>query len=141
MQKLAPVEEAKALMNEAKDWSVWRWVAEKRRVRRVADAATAALDELDRKVKSSWSEELIQAYGALNGSAARRVDSEIRSLAREIKQADDEAEKARLDAEATFDEADRRMSAELARDGAGKAIASWELREKAIRKAEAARRK
>ena len=26
MQKLIPVEEAKALMNEAIDWSVWRWL-------------------------------------------------------------------------------------------------------------------
>ena len=42
----------------------------------------------------------------------------------------------RLDAEGTFDEAERRLSAAVAREGAQKAIASWELREKAIRKAE-----
>lgn len=141
MHKLAPVEEAKALMNEAKDWSVWRWLAEKKRVRRAADAATAALNEMDRKVKATWSDDLAQAYRALESGDARRVPAEIKALAGGVKEADEEAEKARLDAEATFDQAERRMSASLAREGARKAIGSWELREKAIRKAEAARRK
>ena len=31
MQKLIAVKEAKALMNEALDWSVWGWLTEKRR--------------------------------------------------------------------------------------------------------------
>jgi hypothetical protein len=49
---------------------------------------------------------------------------------------------ARDAAEAQFDEADRRMSAAMARQGAEMAIGAWELREKFIRKAEAlARRK
>ena len=43
MRKLIPVEEAKALMNEAKDWGVWRWLTEKRRVRAAANAAVEAL--------------------------------------------------------------------------------------------------
>lgn len=30
MQKLIPVEEAKALMTEAIEWSVWRWLLEKK---------------------------------------------------------------------------------------------------------------
>jgi hypothetical protein len=46
-----------------------------------------------------------------------------------------------LDAEATFDEAERRMSARMAREGAQKAADSWELHEKAIRKAEALARR
>jgi len=59
-----------------------------------------------------------------------------------VKQADDEAENARLDAEETFDEAERQLSSSMARQGAEKAIDSWDRREKAIRKAEAlARRK
>jgi hypothetical protein len=57
-----------------------------------------------------------------------------------VKEADDEAEAARLDAEDTFDEAERRLSSSMACEGAIKAIASWELREKSIRKAEAAGR-
>jgi hypothetical protein len=46
-----------------------------------------------------------------------------------------------VDAEATFDEAEHRMSTHLAREGAQKAIDSWDLREKAIRKAEALARR
>jgi hypothetical protein len=43
-----------------------------------------------------------------------------------------------MDAENTFDEAERQMSTRLAREGCSKAIASWELHEAAIRKAEVA---
>jgi hypothetical protein len=53
-----------------------------------------------------------------------------------VKNADDEAEAARLDAEDTFDEAERKLSTGMAKEGARKAIESWELKEKAIRKAE-----
>jgi hypothetical protein len=45
-----------------------------------------------------------------------------------------------LDAEDTFDVAEKKLSASLAREGARKAIESWDLREAAIRKAEAAKR-
>ena len=51
MHKLIPVEEAKALFSEAKDWSVWRWLMEKGRARRTADAAWEAFDEYEKKVK------------------------------------------------------------------------------------------
>lgn len=138
MRKLVPVEEAKALMNEALDWSVWRWLMEKRRVRETADRATEALGECERKVKAAWSEELRKV--ATNGRL-RSLDSELKLALHELKQAEDAAEVARLDAEATFDEAERRLSASMAREGAEKAIASWELREKAIRKAESVGRK
>jgi len=137
MQKLTAVEEAKTLMNEAKAWSVFRWLTEKKKVRAAADRAVAALNEVDEKVKAGWSDDLTRAY---KGNP-RNVSPEIKLAAKEVKQADEEAEAARLDAEATFDEAERRMSAGMAREGAQKAIDSWDLKEKAIRKAEAARRK
>ena len=54
-----------------------------------------------------------------------------------MKEADDEAYQAHLDAEETFDRAEKRLSTSLAREGARKAILSWELYEKAIVKAEA----
>jgi hypothetical protein len=46
-----------------------------------------------------------------------------------------------MDAEQTFEDAERQMSAGLARQGAVKAIECWDLREKAIRKAEALARR
>ena len=69
--------------------------------------------------------------------ASERADSDLISLLKKVKDADDEAHDARMDAEATFDEADRQMNLSLAREGCGKAILSWELHEKAIRRAEA----
>jgi hypothetical protein len=119
MHKLPPVEEAKALMREAQNWSVWHWLLDKRRVRAAADRATDALAEWEQKVKARWPQEL--------PSAVRR----------KVREADEIAEAARLDAEATFEQAERYLSASMARQGAQKAIHSWELREKAIREAEA----
>ena len=138
MRKLASVEEAKALMSEARDWSVWRWLLEQGRVRETADRATEALGELEEKVKAGWSEELRRA--SENGRF-RSLDPERKSALEELKEAEEAAEASRLDAEATFDEAERRLSAAMAREGAQKAIASWQLREKAIRKAESIGRK
>jgi hypothetical protein len=43
MRKRSQVEEATALMNEAKEWGVWRWLWEKGRVRATADRANDAL--------------------------------------------------------------------------------------------------
>ena len=142
MQKLAAVEDAKALMTEAREWSVWRWLMEKGRVREAADRATDALAEQERKVKAQWPAALKTAYrargrpGAGNGKA-RELDSLTVEAVQKVRKADEVAEAARLDAEATFDEAERRLNAGMAREGTQKAIASWELREKAIRKAEA----
>jgi hypothetical protein len=159
MQKLIPVEEAKALMNEAKEWGVWRWLREKARVRAAADRAVEALSDLEKKVKASWGDDLRKAYRELEAQAlfernprakqryqkareeAKNVDPQIKLAVRRLKEADDKAENARLDAEATFDEAERRLSTSMAREGARKAIDSWELREKAIRKAEALSRR
>ena len=72
---------------------------------------------------------------------AKDVPADVKQAVKRVKEADDEAEEARLEAEDTFDQAERRLSAGMAREGARQAIASWELREKAIRKAEALGRK
>jgi hypothetical protein len=155
MQKLPPVEEAKALFAEAKEWGVWRWLTEKRRARETADAAWAALDEYEKKMKESWSDDIRKAYRELealsaanaDGRAKRSyekareeasdIDDDTKAAVRKVKDADDEAYKARMDAEAQFDEADRRMSAGMACEGAQMALDAWDLREKFIRKAEA----
>ena len=158
MQKLVAVEEAKTLMNQAKDWSVWRWLMEKSKVRKAADTAVEALADLEKKVKAGWDDDLKKAYRELEAQAnletdtkakrqyekakkeANGIDPKIKLAVRRVKEADDEACRARMDAEQTFDDAERQMSASLAREGARRAIESWELREKAIRKAEAAAR-
>jgi hypothetical protein len=120
MQKLAAVEEAKALFEEAKEWGVWRWLTEKTRVRQSADAAWEALDTYEKKVRAAWSVDIRRAA---------KADERL-------KQADAESKQAREGAEAQFDEADRRMSVSMARDGAQMAIDAWTLREKFIRKLE-----
>jgi hypothetical protein len=61
-------------------------------------------------------------------------------MVRGVKEADDVAETKRLDAEDTFDEAERRLSTDMAREGARKALETYDLHEAAIRKAEAAAR-
>ena len=151
MRRLPEVKEAKDLMTEAMDWSVIRWLFEKRRVRKVADQANAVLDRLDEEVKAAWNEDLKFAYDELpaqDGHARRKrrpldkqhshkPDPQVRLLAKELRDADDEAWRARMDAEDTFDEADRQMSTSLAQEGCKKAIHSWTLHEKAIRKSEA----
>jgi hypothetical protein len=159
MQKLVPVEEARVLMNEAKDWSVWRWLTEKRRVRIAADNATDALNNLEREVKAAWTEDLNKAYrelvaeAAVDGHAksrhrlekareeAKDIDPRVKLAVKRVKEADDVAEDTRLDAEATFAEAERRLSASMAREGAQRALDTYDLHEKAIRKAESLARR
>lgn len=138
MRKLPEVEEAKALMTEAVDWSVMKWLREKKRVRKAADRANDALDELSRQTKLLWPGELRAAYGALeqNAKPANQPDAEIANAVKQVKRADDESFHAHMDAENTFDEAERQLSTSMAREGCRKAIYSWELHEKAIRMAE-----
>ncbi len=158
MHKLIAVEEARRVLNIGKDWSIWRWLLEKRKVRTAADAGTAALDDLEKKVKAGWSPELKKAYrelqaeAAVNGNArARRqyervkeeavgIDQALKLAARKVKEADDIAYEVRMDAEALFAEAERRLSGSLARQAAERALEAYDLREKAIRRAEAAGR-
>ncbi len=140
MHKLVEVDEAKVLMREAVDWSVVKWLSEKKRVRKAADRANEALDNMQKQIREGWDSGLQAAYGELNGHAAGtgEISPELRALAKRIKQTDDEAYRARMDAEDTFDEAERKLSTRLAREGTQKAIHSWEMYEKAIKKAEAA---
>ena len=138
MQKLIPVEEAKALMREAADWSVWGWLTEKRKLRGSADAAWEALEELERQVKERWSDDLKRAY---RGKNSNHLDPELKLALERMKEADAEWRKARETAEATFDEAERRMSTSMAREGTELAINAWELTERAIRRAEALARR
>ena len=155
MHKLIPVEEATALMEEAKDWPVWRWLLSKSRVRVAADRAVDALVEAEKKVKASWGDDFTKAYREIEAQQAfernprskqryekakieaKDLPPEIKQAVQKVKEADEEAENARLDAEDTFAEAERWLSTNMAREGAEKAIHSWELRMKAIRKAEA----
>jgi hypothetical protein len=143
MHKLAPVEEAKTLFHQAKDWSVWRWLIEKRRARTTADAAWEALEACEEKVKAGWAAEWLQAYRDLssNGRPKPRrhgaLDPAVKEALERLHEADEEARQARDGAEAQFDEADRRMSGSMACEGAQMALDAWELREKVIRKAEA----
>ena len=159
MQRLDALEEAKTLLLEARDWGVWKWLTEKTRVRTAADAAWTALEDVEKQVKGSWAEDLRKAYRELQAAAnvdgnakgrqlfdkakqeAKDVDPELKLFARRLKKADDEAFAARMAAEETFDEAERRMSISLARRGSEEAIEAYELREKFIRRAEAAARR
>lgn len=119
MQKLIPVEDAKALMREATGWSVWGWLTEKQRLRRTADAAWDALEELERKTKERLPKLALE----------------------QLKEVDHAWREAREAAEATFDEAERRMDTSMAREGTKLAIHAWELAEQAIRRAEALTRR
>jgi hypothetical protein len=149
MRKLSEVEDAKALMTEGMSWSVVRWLKEKKRVRKAADLANACLDRLDQEIKARWSDELKAAYGELagnSGGAGQRphkqpsqgIDPQVNLLAKRVKESDDEAYRVRMDAEDTFDKAEKQLSTRLAREGCRKAIDSWDLHEQAIRKSEAA---
>lgn len=150
MEKIPDVEAARALMTEAMSWSVMKWLREKKRVRKTADRANAALDQLSATARARWTSALRDAYDVLAAqhtagpssdrqqkrSPAGNPDATL--TARKVKEADDEAYRARMDAEKTFDEAERQLSTSLAREGCRKAIHGWDLHEKAIRKAEAA---
>src|SRR5208283_5045796 len=65
MRKLPAVEEARAIMTQGMEWGVWKWLLEKKRVREIADEARAALDEMETKVKATWSDDLKIAYNKL----------------------------------------------------------------------------
>ena len=159
MRKLVQVEDAKSLLEVAKDWGVWKWLMEKKRVRQTADIAWEAFDELEKDVRSAWSEDLNKAYAELvaeaevaeGGAPAKRkyekakkeaaeIDPKIKALALKQKEIDDEAWRVRMQAEDMFDEAERRLSTSMAREASQVAIDAYNLREKAVRKAEAAAR-
>ena len=152
MRKLAEVQKAKNLMHEAMEWSAFKWSFKTATVRETADQAKAALDRLERAVKARWTDEAKAAYKSLTpakaGKAAQErqkdrqqpqpqtADPQILVLVAKVADADSAAESAGVDAANTFDEAERKWSVSLAREGCNKAIHAWALREKAIRRAE-----
>ncbi|HEX6824029.1 MAG TPA: hypothetical protein VF123_18355 [Candidatus Sulfotelmatobacter sp.] len=144
MKTLPEVETAKQLMNEAMRWSVMTWLREKKRVRKTADQANAALDRLSEELRQRWPDSIRAAYHALDadeansspkghtGQKSTPKHSPEFVVARQLKDADDKAFRARMAAEKTFDDAEKRLSTSLAREGCQKAILSWELHERAI---------
>lgn len=136
METLKEVAQARSLMTEAQDWSVMRWLSEKKRVRKVADTANETLDRVELELQRTWSADLKAAYeGKL---LAGKASAEIQRLATSIRQAHDAAINARMVAEETFDKAERRLSTSLAREGCHKAILGWDLHEEALRIADVA---
>jgi len=138
MRRLPEVQEAKELMNDAMEWSTFKWLWEKKRVRETADRANAALERLEKSIKAKWSNELKAAYkSACKKSGAPRPETEsqdpqLLQFVEKVRA----AHRARMDAEDTFDVAEKQMNTSLAIAGCKKAIHSWELHEKAIRRAE-----
>jgi len=159
MRKLVEVEDAKSLLEVAKNWGVWKWLTEKKRVRQTADTAWEAFDVLEKEVKSAWSDDLQKATSELEAEAAlaeggapakrkyekakkeaEHVDPQIKATAKKVKDALDEAYSVRMKAEDMFDEAEKRLSTSMAREASQVAIDAYNMREKAVRKAEAAGR-
>ena len=109
-----------------------------------ADACNEALSRAERAAIAAWPDDMQLAYEELaqaDGAKRRRgkkIDTEVLEMVRKLKDALDEAERVRLDAEDIFDRADRALSTSMAKQGTVRAIEAWELREKAIRKAESA---
>jgi hypothetical protein len=142
------VETAKQLMNEAMRWSVMTWLREKKRVRKTADQANAALDRLSEELRQRWPGDIRRAYYELstnqaalrpNGRSGQKTPTNNSGefvIARQLKDADEKAYRARMAAEKTFDDAEKRLSTSLAREGCQKAILSWELHERAIAETE-----
>ncbi len=139
MTSLKEVERARAIMKDADNWSVLRWLSEKKKVRRAADAANAALRAQHEELMAAWPAVLRQAY---DGIAAKvnpdGLSAETIQLARTLHTADVKANAAHEQAEATFAEAEKRLSTVLARQGCAEALHSWDLLEKANAKAAAA---
>jgi hypothetical protein len=131
--EIKEVVEARALMTDAMEWSVMKWLTEKKRVRKIADVANATLDRVEAGLQAAWDPELKAAFDGENGAAK---SPEVQRLATQLREAHDAAIKGRMEAEDTFEKAEKRLSASLAREGCHKAIAGWDLHEEAIRKSE-----
>jgi len=111
MHKIEEVEHARSLMQQGREWPVWRWLFEKGRVRAAADRATEALAAANQKVKDSWSDDLKRAYSNGKGKA------EVKEAVGRVREADEEATRTTDEAETMFAEAERSMNgkAEAAR--------------------------
>ena len=133
MEKLTEVEGARELMTEAIDWSVMKWLSEKRRVRKNADKANEILNLAESRTQAKWSPTFRSVYEK-SGDAS----PEIKQLANRIRREHDAANKLRMEAEKTFDTAEKRLSTAMAREGCRQAIEGWDHHLEAIRLAESA---
>jgi len=133
MEKLTEVEQARALMTEAIDWSVMKWLSEKKRVRKSADRANQVLNEVEEGLHARWAPKFTSVYDK-SGAAS----PEIKQLASRIRREHDAANKFRMEAEKTFDVAEKRLSTAMAREGCRQAIQGWDHHLEAIRLAEIA---
>ncbi|MDT8071168.1 MAG: hypothetical protein ROO76_23680 [Terriglobia bacterium] len=133
MKKLTQVEQARALMAEALDWSVMRWLSEKKRVRKAADQANDLLNDAEAEIRKKWSPEFRSIYEE-SGFAS----PEMKRLASRIRREHDAATRFRVEAEKTFDAAEKRLSTAMAREGCRQAIEGWDHHLEAIRLAETA---
>ncbi len=131
MAKLSEVEQARALMTEAIDWSVLKWLGEKKRVRKSADRANEVLNAVEQDIHRRWNPTFRSAYEK-SGDAP----PDIKRLAKKIREEHDLANKLRLQAEDTFDVAEKRLSTAMAREGCRQAIDGWDHHIEAIRLAE-----
>lgn len=137
MPKIPEVDEARAIMTEAMQWSVMKWLTEKKRVRKLADAANLALDNAERELRNHWDPKLAAAYKSLSSEDKDHSHPpEMLKLAKAIRHSHDQAHAIREEAEAIFDKAEKRLSTALARDGCKKAIEGWDEHEQAIRHSE-----
>jgi hypothetical protein len=108
------------------------------------------LNQLGEVTRQAWPDRIKTPYEALAAQATGPAavhrqqrpplpvsNQEAMLIAKKLKESDDEAYRARMDAEETFDKAEKQLSTSLAREGCRKAIHSWDLHERAIRKAQA----
>ncbi len=133
MKRLPEVEQARALMTEAIDWSVVKWLGEKRRVRKCADRANQILNEVESELHARWGPKFKSVF-----EQSGEVSQEIKQLASRIRREHDAANKFRIEAEKTFDVAEKRLSTATAREGCRQAIEGWNHHLEAIRLAETA---
>lgn len=133
MKELTEVEQARALMTEAIEWSVMKWLSEKKRVRKCADRANQVLNEVEAALHARWGPEFRSAY-----EQSGATSPETKQLASRIRREHDAANKFRMEAEKTFDVAEKRLSTAMAREGCRQAIEGWDHHLEAIRLAETA---
>ena len=133
MRKLTEVEQARALMTEAIDWSVMKWLVEKKRVRKTADKANEVLNAAELELRSKWSAKFKALY-----DKPTTAPSELKRLATKAREEHEAANRLHVQAEGTFDGAEKRLSTAMAREGCRQAIEGWEHHVEAIRLAESA---
>ena len=134
MPNLSAVLEARAIFNEALTWSVMKWLSEKKKVRKIADAANATLDNAEKELRRRWDPSIEEAYKTLQDRSSHldTPSGEAFRLARAIKQAHDKAIELRAEAEAMFSKAEERLSVATAREACHKALEGWRFHEEAV---------